>query len=40
MVAVGIKNKMQEQRCRDIYYEVEDIIKQQMDTLAFDQKSV
>ena len=40
MVAVGIKNKMQEQRCRDIYYEVEDIIKQQMDTLAFDQESV
>ena len=40
MVAVGIKNKMQEQRCRYIYYEVEDIIKQQMDTLAFDQESV
>ena len=28
MIAVGIKNKMQEQRCREIYYEVEDIIKQ------------
>ena len=28
MVAVGVKNKMQEQRCREIYNEVEDIIKQ------------
>lgn len=28
MIAVGMKNKMQEQKCREIYYEVEDIIKQ------------
>ena len=30
MVAVGVKNKMQEQKCREIYYEVEDIIKRGM----------
>ena len=28
MIAVGVKNKMQEQRCRELYYEIEDIIKQ------------
>lgn len=28
-VAVSnVKNKMQEQRCRELYYEIEDIIKQ------------
>lgn len=27
MIAVGVKNKMQEQRCRELYYEIEDIIK-------------
>lgn len=29
MIAVGVKNKMQEQRCRELYYEIEDIIKQE-----------
>lgn len=28
MIAVGVKNKMLEQRCRELYYEIEDIIKQ------------
>lgn len=28
MIAVGVKNKMQEQRCRELYYEIENIIKQ------------
>ena len=29
MIAIGVKNKMQEQRCRELYYEIEDIIKQE-----------